>query len=66
MLGAVTGVNHPLAAISVGDHLAELIICKSICVTALVAVLLPQLLLQLLKKRCIGHGVAPVSIAKYP
>ena len=34
MLGAVTRVNHPLAAIRVGDHSAELIICKSICVTA--------------------------------
>ena len=35
MLGAVTQVNHPLPAISVRDHTAELIICKSICATAL-------------------------------
>ena len=53
MLGAATRINHSLAAISVGVHSTELIICKRICVTALVV----MLLLQLLKKRC--TGVAP-------
>ena len=63
MLGAFTRVNHPLAAISVENHSEELIIYKGTCVTALVVVLLPLLLLlflrQLLQKRCTGHGVAP-------
>ena len=40
----------PLTAISVGDYLTELIICKIIYVTALVVVsLFLQLLFQLLK-----------------
>ena len=60
MLGAVTQINHSLAAISVGDHSTELIICKRISVTAPVVVLLfLQLLFQLLK------NIALVLLLKY-
>ena len=51
MLGAVTRINHPLAAISVEDHSSELIICTGR------GVALPTVAVPAAKKRC--TGVAP-------